>query len=125
MKREKILIIDDEELVRNSFGLALEDLSCEVVYASEGREGVDKAREGVGLIYLDLHMPGTDGVEVLRQIRSFDKDVPIYLITAFYNEFIEPLKAVSEEGLEFELCRKPISRGTIQQLTQSWIAEPD
>ncbi len=85
---KQILVIDDEVAVRNSFELALEDTRYALDTAATGEEGVAKIREGAfQLIFLDLKMPGMDGVETFRQIRKLDDSVPVYIITAFAKEF--------------------------------------
>ncbi len=121
MKMEKqILVIDDEAAVRNSFALALEDTRYAVDTAATGEEGVKKIREGTfQLIFLDLKMPGMDGVETFRQIRKLDDAVPVYIITAFAKEFFEGLKMLADEGNQFELMQKPIGMEAINELTKA------
>ena len=59
------------------------------------------------LTLLDLKMPGMKGVETLRGPRKMDKDVPIYIITAFYEGLFEGLKGGQRDGIDFEIPRKP------------------
>ena len=85
MKRERILVVDDEEdileLVR--YHLAREGYS--VVCAASGEVALQSAKDDpVDLIILDLMMPGIDGLEVARRLKqnSDTKDMPIIMLTA-------------------------------------------
>ncbi|OGR28662.1 MAG: hypothetical protein A2277_18555 [Desulfobacterales bacterium RIFOXYA12_FULL_46_15] len=115
-----ILVIDDEPAVRNSFVLALEDTEFLVTTASSGTEGLGKFnKSNYHLIFLDLKMPGMSGIETLREIRKKDKDVPVYIITAFAEEFFGGLKGLSHENINFELMQKPIGMEAINELTHA------
>ena len=115
-----ILVIDDNEDIRKSFVLALKNTGYQVDTAGSGEEGIEKERiKEYDLIFLDLKMPVMNGTEVLRQIRKTNTEIPIYIITAFYKEFIDELKIVRQEGMEYELLRKPIGRDEIQLVVKS------
>ena len=69
-----ILIIDDEEIMRETITYFLEDFGYQIITADNGREGLEKAREKIpDLVMLDLKMPGMDGFEVLSVLQ---KDLP-------------------------------------------------
>src|SRR4051812_45291724 len=78
-----ILIVDDEPNVRLVFRTAL-DSSGYTTTAAEGGEAALKELEQMpyDLILLDLHMPGMDGMEMLRRLREASDDVPVVIITA-------------------------------------------
>ncbi|MCX6377021.1 MAG: response regulator [Armatimonadetes bacterium] len=117
-EQKRVLVIDDEESVRDAYINALEDMPCVVETASSGEEGLQKARTGsVALIFLDLKMPGMSGADVLRQIRAFDAKVAIYVVTAFQGEFLEALEAIERDGLTFKLLQKPIGQQAIRKVT--------
>lgn len=121
----RILVIDDDESVRKAFELALEEGDHEVDTAASGMEGVEKVRSGrYGLIFLDLKMPGMDGIETLREIRKLDAEVPVYIVTAFEGEYIEELGKLEEEGISFELVNKPIGMDSIELLVKSVFTGP-
>ncbi len=120
-----ILVIDDEEDIRASFVLALTDKGYIVDTAETGKEGIEKERsKKYDLIFLDLKMPGISGVEALREIRKENKEIPIYIITAFYKEFFDELKAAEKEGLSFEIIKKPIDSNKILLITKSVLECP-
>ena len=70
------------------------------------------------LIFLDLRMPGMNGFETLRELRKLDEHVPVYIITAFQDEFLKELKAAAEEGLAFQLLCKPVGFDEILAITK-------
>lgn len=122
---KRILIIDDDKAIRDAFTHALEDTSFEVDVAVNGEEGIEKEKAGkFNLIYLDLKMPGINGVETLREIRKIDADVPVYIVTAFYKEFFDQLKAVKEDNIDFEIVAKPIGSEQILSLTNGILIGP-
>ena len=114
-----ILIIDDEEAVRKSFVLALEDEGYDVDTVSSGEEGVRAVKKRQpDLIFLDLKMPGMNGVDTLKEIREIDTKVPVYVITAFLKEFLDLLNAAVKQGVQFEVLNKPIESQQIRALVK-------
>src|SRR5689334_13333843 len=109
---KNILIIDDDEGVRASFLAALEYGDYHPYAAASGLAGIESAqRERPDLIFLDLNMTGLDGVQTLERLRALYPDVPIYVVTGFAGEFLEPLRALRSRGAAFELARKPLTAG--------------
>jgi FixJ family two-component response regulator len=83
-KRKPILIVDDERNIRLTLSQALEILDVETDTASNGEEALTKLKEKeFGLVLLDLHMPGVQGMEVLRQLREIRPDIRVIIITAY------------------------------------------
>jgi DNA-binding NtrC family response regulator len=83
MSRTKILIIDDEKLVRWSLQQKLGREGYEVESAPTGEEGLTLIREdGFELVLLDLRLPGMDGVQVLQEIRNLERDIAVIMLTA-------------------------------------------
>ncbi len=115
----KILVIDDDPAVRGAFKLILEEDGFTVQEAEDGLKGIEMAKaERPDLIFLDLRMPGIDGVETLRRLKAHDGTLNIYIVTAFASEFMEQLKSVHDEGLQFELASKPLSSAQIRNIAQ-------
>lgn len=78
----KILVVDDEETMVRSLSTLLTQEGYEVVAARDGPQALEAARaERPDLILLDVMLPGMDGVEVCRQIRT-SSTVPIIMLTA-------------------------------------------
>jgi DNA-binding response OmpR family regulator len=79
---KKVLIVEDDPEIINLLTIHLEDLSCEVSTAQDGRLGLSKAlEEKPDLVILDVTLPEMDGIEVCRQIRSRSV-VPVIMLTA-------------------------------------------
>jgi CheY-like chemotaxis protein len=121
---KRILVIDDEEGVRDSFELAL-DTDYEVETASNGEEGLERARaERPDLVFLDLRMPGISGVETLRELHQLYADINVCIVTGFYEEYMRELIGISDEGMRFQVAKKPIGRNEIQLIAASQLEGP-
>jgi two-component system, NtrC family, response regulator AtoC len=87
--KEKILVIDDEKVIRDVLEAFLAKKGYEVVSASSAEEGIEKLKtEKPKVILLDIRMPGMSGVDAIKRIREIDKDVGILMATAVLDEEI-------------------------------------
>ena len=78
----KILIIDDEKLVRESIAIYLEDSGYIVVEAEDGKQGIEHFCEfNPDLVLCDLRMPQLDGLEVLKKLSALSPDTPIIIVS--------------------------------------------
>lgn len=77
----RVLIVDDEPEIRGFVRRYLERDGYAVVEAANGTDGLNLARQGADVVVLDLMMPGLDGLEVTRLLRS-TSPVPILMLTA-------------------------------------------
>ena len=116
---KRILVIDDEEAVRKSFALALEDLPYQVDCAENGKIGIEKFQQSeYDLVFLDLKMPEMNGVDTLCAIRERNQDIPVYIVTAFHKEFFQDLVEVRSKKVDFNLLMKPLGRKQIIAVTR-------
>jgi len=82
-EERRILVVDDEEGVRNLLQRMLTEAGYNVVTAANGQEALDKVSQlEVGVIFLDMKMPGISGMEVLRQLTANWPDVCVIMATA-------------------------------------------
>ncbi|MEX2372291.1 MAG: response regulator transcription factor [Dehalococcoidia bacterium] len=78
----RILLIEDDEGVRDAVSAALTNLGWETVAVESGEEALSVfARTSIDLVILDLGLPGIPGIEVLRQLRS-RSDIPVLVMSA-------------------------------------------
>lgn len=78
-----VLVIEDNRDIAHLVELHLRDLGCEVHLSHDGKEGLVKARsQSFDLIILDLILPGMEGLEVCKTLRSAPTYVPILMLTA-------------------------------------------
>ena len=103
----KILVVDDEELVRSLAQAILEDQGYQVVLASNGREAIEtftKNSEAFSAVLLDMTMPELSGEEVLRELQSVRPSVPVVLSSGYRQD-----DAVTGVGAHTVFLRKPYS----------------
>lgn len=78
----KIIVIDDEEDIRNVLKQVLERGGYDVAVAESGKEGLELLQaEGADLVITDVIMPGMDGVSLTREIREKFRDTRILVIS--------------------------------------------
>lgn len=82
-----ILVIDDDESLRDTIGLLLESEGFRVSLAADGKAGLEEAiRSRPDLVLVDLRMPGLNGVEVCRQLRAAAIRTPLIVLSAVGDE---------------------------------------
>jgi two-component system response regulator AtoC len=111
----RILVVDDEEGIRTFLAEALERTGHEVTQVADGAAAVRAAREEpFDVVLTDLHMPGTDGMTVVRTVRTEQPDVEVIVLTAFGDvaTAVEAMKLGA-----FDYLQKPVSSpGAIRDL---------
>lgn len=79
---KKILIIDDDRVLRQTLAAALETERYEVGEAADGREGLNKALQGnYDLVVLDIVMPTLGGLEICRKLREAGRQIPVIIMS--------------------------------------------
>ena len=93
--RKRILVIDDEELLVKTFARLLERIRYEVSVASRPDDAITMAqKENFDLVLCDMRMPGKNGVETIREMRTVQKsqgkpEVPVIFLTGFADPKLE------------------------------------
>jgi two-component system nitrogen regulation response regulator NtrX len=105
--KARILVIDDEAEIRRSLRMILEYEGYDVLEASSAPEGIALAeRESPDLIFLDIKMPGMDGLEALPRIKAGNEGVPVVIISGHgtVSTAVEATKAGA-----FDFIEKPLA----------------
>lgn len=115
--KKKLLIVDDEEGIRESLALAFEIEGYPVFSACDGKDALDKIEKNkIDIVISDIRMPNKDGIALLRDLQTMTKDKPVVLLMSAYTEFTEPdLKKMGA----MTLLRKPIDLDTLINLVGS------
>ena len=116
----KILVVDDNEMNRKVFFGLLKNTKMQIEEASSGEEALSKIKEKVyDIIFMDHMMPGMDGVEAFRIMRSWDnypcKDTPVVILTA--NAIMGAKEQYLEEGFDAFLS-KPIDSAKLEAMVE-------
>jgi two-component system response regulator PilR (NtrC family) len=106
-----ILVIDDEDIMREILDALLTREGYEVHLASSGAEGIELARSmPVDAAIVDLMMPGLDGLATLEELRKIDEDLPVLMITAFAS--VETAISAMKHGA-FDYVTKPFKNDEV------------
>lgn len=136
MRTKKIMVVDDERLIRWTLEQKLSREGYEVITAEKGQECLDKVKEDLpDLLILDLRLPDIDGLTLLQTLRETDKNLVIIMMTAHggvesavqamkmgvFDYISKPfdydeLKIVVEKALETAHIRKELERLRSEQL---------
>lgn len=117
----KILIVDDVKMSLEIGKAFLEDTGCDMISASNGREGLEMAeRERPDLVITDLHMPEMSGAELCRAIKDDPaiSNLPVIILTSDSNP--ENLEACHEAGCD-AILKKPYKKGEIIENVRKYI----
>jgi two-component system response regulator AtoC len=105
MKRVRILVVDDEPIVRESLHDWLTDTGYEVFTAENGPKALEIIEEErPGIVIADLVMPGMDGIELMKRAKEIDPSIEVIIITAYAS--ISTAIAAMKEGA-YDYIEKP------------------
>ncbi|UCH11946.1 MAG: diguanylate cyclase, partial [Candidatus Omnitrophota bacterium] len=103
----KILVVDDEEVMRSLLTDLITDIGYEVRAVATGIEALEKAKtDGYAVIITDLKMPGMGGLELLEKVKAINMDVCIIVITAYPS--VESAAEAIREGA-YDYITKPFN----------------
>lgn len=113
-RKEKILIVDDEKIVRESLFHWFEEDNYQVDTAEDGESALQKyEKEKYDLLLVDMKMPGMSGLDLLSKIKEIDKDALIILITAFASV---PTAITALKNGAFDYVTKPVDPDELAHL---------
>jgi PAS domain S-box-containing protein len=114
--RGRVLLVDDEDLILETIGSALEILGLEVVMARDGLEALELFRSGrPDLVLMDLTMPRMDGREAFQAMHDLDPSIPVVLSSGFTEQ--DSIRTLSEQN-PVGFIQKPYQIKDLRQLLQ-------
>lgn len=103
---ETILVIEDNDMMRTTLRIFLDELNCRLIFAEDGESGLELLeKEHPDLVITDLMMPGINGIEVLRKVKEFDRNIQTLIVTAF-EDLHSTIKAMQMGAYDY--IRKPL-----------------
>lgn len=119
MSAGRILVVDDEESIRSTLNDYFADFDYTVVTASDGEDALKKfVPAGFDCIISDLSMPNINGLELLKQIKRQDDNVPFIMITGYPSG--NSAVSAMEEGA-YDYMAKPFHMEDIRRKVESAI----
>ena len=126
-----ILIVDDEPYVLESAALLLERFGCNVVTSGHPGEALRKVQSNrFDAVLTDINMPGMSGIELLEQIRTFDQETPVILMTA-YAALDTAIDAIKKGAFDFiikpfksqylvQCMERAVEHGRLKQMEKNY-----
>ena len=112
----KVLVVDDEKIIRDFFGRLLSLQGLEVIEAEDGYKAAELAKGNkFDLYFIDVRMPGMDGLETFRQIRQIHPEALVVMMTGYALDNI--LEQAQKEGASGSI-RKPFAIGEIKGIVE-------
>ncbi len=113
----RILVVDDEQNIRRSLEMTLSGEGFEVRTAADGERGLQLlGEEGFEAVFLDVNLPGIDGLEVLRRLRASGNETAVVMISG--HATVERAVEATRLGA-FDFVEKPFSRERILLLARN------
>jgi len=120
IRGKTVLVVDDDEAVRNSMAEILGGEGCKVLTTPSGHEALRFLdRENVDLVISDVQMPDMDGYELFRCIRNGHEKLPVVLMTAYYYDKDHVIKRSKADGLRDVIFKKPIDPSRLREIVES------
>ncbi|WKZ33586.1 MAG: response regulator [Thermodesulfobacteriota bacterium] len=107
-KQRKILVVDDEETVGLGMSEILRDEGFDAAYAVNGKEAIEAVKDSpYSLIFMDIIMPGMNGLETFREIKKIRPAAKVVLFTGYFRDAEDAILQGVREGMIDEFIRKP------------------
>lgn len=120
----RILICDDEGIVQESLKFMIKKSfgdTCEIESAKNGRKAIELAESfGPDIIFMDIQMPGINGIEAMKEIRREKKNI-IFIVLTAYDKFEYTQKSIDIGVMSY--LTKPLNRDTLTEVLGKAIRE--
>ncbi len=106
-EKDKVLLVDDEQDIRDVLQVALWDYGYEVITAEEGRKALEMFRsESPSIVITDIKMPGMDGIQLLERIKADNAEAEVIMITG-HGDMDLAIRSLKHDATDF--ITKPIN----------------
>jgi DNA-binding response OmpR family regulator len=113
---KKILVVDDEENIRELYREEFEEMGFEVTTAPDGARALAAIdAQEFDLVTLDMRMPDMDGIDTLRKMKEKDSSLPIIICTA-YEEYKQDFGSWSSDGYVVKSADMTLLRETVKKI---------
>jgi len=103
--KKNILVVNDERGIRQMLGDILKDRGYNIFMAEDGYKAIEKVKEiSSAIVFLDIRMPGINGVETLKEIKKISPETRVIMITAYADKNLE--KEAIKQGADI-VIHKP------------------
>lgn len=117
----KVLVVDDDPIVRQALQIRLRGWGHEVLQASDARSALLRVdREAPDVVVSDVVLPGLSGLELLRRLKADDETLPVFIATA--HAVAEVAADAMRDGAEVVLA-KPLDAGRLQSLLEDALVD--
>lgn len=107
-KRGRILVVDDEESIGVGISEILKDEGFEAAYVINGEDAVTAVKDkDYNLVFMDIVMPGMNGLEAYREIKKIRPNAKVILFTGYFRDAESVILQGIKEGMIDEFIRKP------------------
>lgn len=116
--KKRVLIVDDEDFVRDAFAEVIGSMGVGVVLAADGNRALKELERGnLSLVILDLNLPGISGLRVLEWISQHAPDIPVLVVTGIDKP---PNVLARFPNLVKIVEKKPISNEVLTHLVETY-----
>jgi len=122
---ETLLLVDDEPLLLRSNKAVLQELGYHIIKARDGKQGLEKFKKhqhDIDAIITDVVMPEMSGVDMVREIRALNRDMPVIFITG-YNQ--DQIKLHTDELHNTMILAKPVRIPALSQHIKAILTHKD
>jgi two-component system, chemotaxis family, protein-glutamate methylesterase/glutaminase len=119
MSDKRVLIVDDDESIRELFECIVEDLGYQCDTAGDGEEGVAKVQaQDYSLVFLDIKMPKMNGIDTLKKIKELKESTIVTMMTGFsVDDLVEEALGLKAADVLY----KPFDVDTLEEVITKWM----
>ncbi len=119
MSEISILLVEDDKTINEYLQKNLQKIVEVVHSAKDGKDGFEKFKHNkIDIVITDLNMPKMNGIEMSKEIRKFDTQVPIIILTAYHEEELI-MEAINDGGVNKYLL-KPINMRRLREIVNDF-----